>query len=96
MYKFTKGFTAKEASMLALTSDSFMNFREKVYAGIRYDAAKEHFTHTELFDYDPTIGICMEMKLFIQELRSYDFIVELDKENHKLSVGWRPPKNYIV
>ena len=96
MYKFTKGFTAKEASMLTLTSDSFMNFREKVYAGIIYEAAKEHFTHTELFDYDPTIGICMEMKLFIQELRSHNFIVELDKANHKLSVSWRPPESYIV
>ena len=96
MYKFTKGFTAKEASMLTLTSDSFMNFREKVYAGIIYEAAKEHFTHIESFDYDWTIGACIEMKLFIQELRSHNFIVELDKANHKLSVSWRPPESYIV
>ena len=96
MYKFTKGFTAKEASMLTLTNDSFMNFRERVYAGIKYAAAKELFTHIESFDYDWTIGACMEMKLFVQELRNYDFIVELDKENHKLNVSWRPPENYIV
>lgn len=96
MYKFTKGFTAEEASMLTLTSDSFMNFRERVYAGIRYDAAKDNFSHTESFDYDWTIGSCMEIKLFMQELRDKGFRVDLDKENHYLTVGWMAPQDYIV
>ena len=96
MYNFTYGITAKEASMLTLTSDSFMNFREKVYAGVTYEAAREHYTHVESFDYDPTIGVCMEMKLFIQELRDKGFRVDLDKENHCLRVSWRPPESYIV
>ena len=96
MYNFTHGITAKEASMLTLTSDSFMNFREKVYAGIMYEAAKGYFSHVESFSYDPTIGLCIEMRLFIRELRSKDFRVDLDKEDHNLTIGWKTPQNYIV
>lgn len=96
MYNFTHGITAKQASMLTLTKDSFMNFREKVYAGIMYEAAKEHFIHSESFDYDWTIGSCMEIKLFIQELRSKGFRVDLDRENHCLRVSWHTPQNYVV
>ena len=96
MYNFTYGITAEEASMLTLTSDSFMNFREKVYAGIIYEAAKDHLSHTESFDYDCTIGVCIEMKLFMQELRDKGFRVVLDKENHYLTVGWMAPQDYIV
>ena len=96
MYNFTYGITAEEASMLTLTSDSFMNFREKVYAGIMYEAAKEHLTHTESFDYDWTIGSCVEIKLFMQELRDKGFRVDLDKANHCLMVRWKAPQDYIV
>ncbi len=96
MYNFTHGITAKEASMLTLTKDSFMNFREKVYAGIIYEAAKEHVVHIESFDYDWTIGSCIEMKLFMQELRDKGFRVDLNKENHNLTVTWRFPQDYIV
>ena len=96
MYKFTEGFTAKEASMLTLTSDSFMNFRERVYAGIKYDAAKDYFSHIESFDYDWTIGSCIEIKLFMQELRDKGFRVYLDKHDHSLTVNWDTPQDYIV
>lgn len=96
MYNFTYGITAEEASMLTLTSDSFMNFREKVYAGVTYDAAKDNLSHTESFDYDWTIGSCMEIKLFMQELRDKGFRVDLDKENHYLTVSWKAPQDYIV
>lgn len=96
MYNFTHGFTAKEASMLTLTADSFMNFRERVYAGIKYEAAKDHFSHVESFDYDRLIGLCIEMKLFMQELRDKGFRVNLDKENHCLRVSWNTPQNYVV
>lgn len=96
MYNFTYGITAEEASMLTLTSDSFMNFREKVYAGVIYEAAKDHLSHTESFDYDWTIGSCIEIKLFIQELRDKGFRVDLDKENHNLTVSWKAPQDYIV
>ena len=95
MYNFTYGVTAEEASMLTLTSDSFMNFREKVYAGIQYEAAKGHVVHVESFDYDWTIGSCIEMKLFIQELRDKGFRVDLEK-NHSLTVTWKFPQDYIV
>ena len=96
MYNFTYGITAKEASMLTLTKDSFMNFREKVYAGIMYDAANDHFSHVESFDYDRLIGLCIEMKLFMQELRDNGFRVDLNKENHYLRVSWNTPQNYVV
>ena len=96
MYNFTYGITAEEASMLTLTDDSFMNFREKVYAGIIYDAAKDHLSHTESFDYDWTIGSCIEMKLFMQELRDKGFRVDLDKENRYLTASWKAPQDYIV
>ena len=96
MYNFTHGITAKEASMLTLTSDSFMNFREKVYAGVIYEAARDHIVHIESFNYDWTIGSCIEMKLFIQELRDKGFKVNLDKENHSLMVSWELPQVYIV
>lgn len=96
MYNFTHGITAKEASMLTLTDSSFMNFREKVYAGVMYEAAKGYFNHIESFSYDWTIGSCLEMKLFMQELRSKDFKVDLDKENHNLMVSWKTPQNYVV
>ena len=96
MYNFTYGITAEEASMLTLTSDSFMNFREKVYAGVMYEAAKGHFSHKESFDYDWTIGSCVEIKLFMQELRDKGFRVDLDKENHGLRVSWKTPESYIV
>lgn len=96
MYNFTYGITAEEASMLTLTSDSFMNFREKVYAGIIYDAARDRIVHVESFDYDWTIGSCIEMKLFMQELRDKGFRVDLDKGNHDLMVSWKFPQDYIV
>lgn len=96
MYNFTYGITAEEASMLTLTSDSFMNFREKVYAGIIYEAAKDHVVHVESFNYDWTIGSCIEMQLLIQELRDKGFRVNLDKENHTLTVAWKFPQDYIV
>ena len=95
MYKFTKGITAKEASMLTLTSDSFMNFRERVYAGIRYDATKDCHMHIESFKYDPTIGTCLEMHLFKQELENNGFAVYLDKDVCSLSVAWKVPACYI-
>ena len=94
MYNFTYGITAEEASMLTLTSDSFMNFREKVYAGVIYDAAKDNLSHTESFNW--TIGSCMEIKLLMQELRDKGFRVDLDKENHCLTVSWKAPQDYIV
>lgn len=96
MYNFTYGITAEEASMLTLTSDSFMNFREKVYAGIIYEAAKGHIVHTESFDYDWTIGSCIEMQLFIQELRDKSFRVDLNKGDHNLTIAWKFPQDYIV
>lgn len=96
MYNFTYGITAEEASMLTLTDDSFMNFREKVYAGIQYEAAKGHFNHTESFNYDWTIGSCIEIKLFMQELREKSFRVDLNKENRYLTVSWKTPQDYIV
>ena len=96
MYNFTYGITAEEASMLTLTSDSFMNFREKVYAGVIRNAAEGCFNHTESFYDNWTIGSCIEMKLFIQELRDKGFRVELDKQDHNLTVSWKTPQDYIV
>ena len=96
MYNFTKGFTAKEASMLTLTSDTFVNFRERVYAGIRYNATKDYHMHVESFKNDPTIGTCVEMRLFKQELENNGFAVYLDEDVCSLSVAWKSPVCYIV
>lgn len=95
MYQYTQGFTAKEASMLTLNDQCFLNFREGVYAGIRRAAAYGQYECTESFTDDPTIGICLEMKLLLQELRKAGFDPKLSIADNSLTVTWPRPGAYL-
>ena len=95
MYQYTEWFTAKEASMLTLNDQCFLNFRERVYAGIRRAAALGLYEHTESFADDPTIGICLEMKLLLQELRKAGFDPKLSIADNYLTITWPRPGAYL-